>query len=193
MLSHSGSSATGSHGSDEPRGITCLWQIHCDLQRQEKCRVHQLNMCAFVSGAQSWDVGIFKWVNNVVRLYPCAVYKSLNAPYRLFRVASWLALSRRFLPSLNFFFFFYIQCIFHPSRGIKPPFLAKKNICTSTNFFKQRNHPTGFCWSEIWLQRPRWFQKFKPHTIPGWAYPKLVSMCDAGTDRDLYITITLLN
>lgn len=148
-------------------------------------------MCAFVNSAQSWDVGIFKWVNNVVRLYLCALYKSLNAHYRLFRVPGWLAPSRRFLPSLNFF----STCIaFFSLLGTKPPFLAKKkNICTCTNFFKRRNHPTGFCWGEIWLQRPQWFQKFKPHTIPGWAYPKLVSMCDAGPDRDLYITITLLN
>lgn len=139
MLSHSGSSTPGSHGADEPWGITCLWQIHCDLQRQEKCRVHQLNTCTFVNSAQSWDVGIFKWVNNVVRLYPCALYKSLNAPYRLFRVASWLALSRRFLPSLKYFYFLHTVHFFFSLRakGIKPPFLAKKNICTSTNFLSR--------------------------------------------------------
>lgn len=137
MLSHSGSSATGSHGSDEPRGITCLWQIHCDLQRQEKCRVHQLNMCAFVSGAQSWDVGIFKWVNNVVRLYPCAVYKSLNAPYRLFRVASWLALSRRFLPSLNFFFFFTYSAFFTPREVSNLLSLQKKKYALALIFLSR--------------------------------------------------------
>lgn len=115
MLSHSGSPAWDHMVLMSPGGITCLWKIHCDLQRQEKCRVHQLNMCAFVNSAQSWDVGIFKWVNNVARLYLCAVYKSLNAHYRLFRVASWLALSRRFLPSLKYFFF-YIQCIFLLAR-----------------------------------------------------------------------------
>lgn len=125
----------GSHGADEPWGLTCLWQIRCDLQRPEKCRVHQLNMCAFVNSAQSWDVGIFKWVNNVVRLYLCALYKSLNAHYRLFRVPGWLALSRRFLPSLNFFFSTY-SAVFS-LLGPKPPFLAKKYICTCTNFLSR--------------------------------------------------------
>lgn len=46
----------GSHGADEPRGVTCLWQIRSDLQAPEKCRVHQLNMCAFVNSAQSWHL-----------------------------------------------------------------------------------------------------------------------------------------
>lgn len=94
-------------------------------------------MCAFVNSAQSWDVGIFKWVNNVVRLYLCALYKSLNAHYRLFRVPGWLALSRRFLPSLNFFFLFYIQCSFLLA-GTKTSFPCKKKyICTCTNFLSR--------------------------------------------------------
>lgn len=114
--------------------VTCLWQIHRDLQRQEKCRIHQLNVCAFVKSAQSWDVGIFKWVNNVVRFYLCALCKSLNAHYRLFRVACWLALSRWFLPSLKYFF--YILCIFLLPR-YQTSFPCKKYICTSTNFLSR--------------------------------------------------------
>lgn len=125
----------GSHGADEPWGVTCLWQMRCDLQRPEKCRVHQLNMCAFVNSAQSWDVGIFKWVNNVGRLYLFALYKSLNAPYRLFRVPGWLALSRRFLPSLNFFFLHTVQ--FSPRRGPNLLSLQKKYIRTCTNFLSR--------------------------------------------------------
>lgn len=113
----------GSHGADEPWGVTCLWQIRCDLHTPEKCRGHQLNMCAFVNSAQSWDVGIFKWVNNVVRLYLCALSKSLNAHYRLFRVPGWLALSRRFLPSLNFFFLHTVQFLL---AGTKTSFPCKK-------------------------------------------------------------------
>lgn len=110
-----------SHGAGEPRGITRLRQIHPDLQRHQECRVHQLTMRAFVSGAPSWDVGIFKWVNNEVRLYLCTLCKSLNARYRL---SSWLAFSRRFLPSLKYFF---STCsAFFSSQATKPPFLAKK-------------------------------------------------------------------
>lgn len=93
-------------------------------------------MCAFVNSAQSWDVGIFKWVNNVARLYLCAVYKSLNAHYRLFRVASWLALSRRFLPSLKYFSFFTYSAFFSSQR-YKTSFPCKKYICTSTNFLSR--------------------------------------------------------
>lgn len=93
-------------------------------------------MCAFVNSAQRLDVGIFKWVNNVVRLYLYAVYKSLNAHYRLFRVASWLALSRRFLPSLKYFFLHTVH--FSPRKVPNLlPLQKKKYICTSTNFLSR--------------------------------------------------------
>lgn len=114
--------------------------MHCDLQRQEKCKVHQLNMGAFVSSAQSWDVGIFKWVNNVVRLYPFAVYKSLNACLQAFQRCQLISSLKTILPSLNFFYFFYIRCNFS-LRGIKPPFLAKKIYALALIFLSSRITP----------------------------------------------------
>lgn len=123
------------------------------------------------------------------RLCLSATYKSLNAHYRLFRVASWLAPSQDdFSATLKILFFFSTYSAFFPfsPQGSKPPFLAKKNICTSTNFFFLSGGITPPVSAEERFGCRDCSGSRNSNLIPfqARAYPKLVSMCDAGTDRD---------
>lgn len=95
-------------------------------------------MCAFVNSAQSWDVGIFKWVDNVSRLYPCALYKSLNAPYRLFQSCQLISPHKTIFAILKkYIFFLHTVHFFFFARYQTSVPCKKKSICTSTNFLSR--------------------------------------------------------
>lgn len=82
-------------------------------------------MCAFVNSAQRWDVGIFKWVNNVARLYSVLC---INLLMHITGFSDLQAdeLSQGDSAILNFFF--YIVCIFlHAGYQTSFP-CRKKNI-----------------------------------------------------------------
>lgn len=123
------------------------------------------------------------------RLCLGATYKSLNAHYRLFRVASWLAPSQDdFSATLKKKIFFLHTVHFSPSPHKVANLLSlQKNIyALALIFFFLSGGITPPVSAEERFGCRDCSGSRNSNLIPfqARAYPKLVSMCDAGTDRD---------